>query len=361
MWNTCSDRLARCLGAVRLLSGLLAALVVCAACVTHPSPEITRPPLPLRKEIRARYGLPGPVREDYLVPIDRGQRTFRGSLTSGSERCDFYLMLPEKGRNAGQPAPLVLCVPILAGGKSLMRFLAASLTERGYAAAWTRRAGRAMTRGQRAADLELLFRRTLLHNRMVLSWARQQPDLLTRQQAVWGVSMGGMVGSVLMALEPDLVAGVLCLAGGDVADIIQHSTEDRIVRWRQWRQQQDGLGPAQLAWEVQRDLLTEPLRFGPHVASDKVFLVATLLDGVVPMRNQDLLWESLGRPERLVMPLSHYTAALGIGRILSRADRFLAARLAAPTRGTVAAPTMDPPTNGTTTSEPAIGVSQEPR
>ncbi len=347
MWSTCSDHRASPLGSVLLL------LVLPAACVTHPAPETTRAPLSLRKEIQARYALPGSIHEDYLVPIDRKQRIFRGSLTCGSERCDFHLMLPSKVRNNGDKPPLILCVPILAGGKSLMWFLASALTERGYAVAWTRRAGRAMTRGQRSADLELLLRRTLLHNRMVLSWARQQPDLLSQQQAVFGVSMGGMIATVLMALEPSVDAGVLCMAGGDLADIIEHSTEDRIVRWRRWRQQQDGLGPSQIAREIQREVLTEPLRFGPHVASERVFLVATRLDEVVPMRNQDLLWESLGRPERLVMPLSHYTAVVGIGRILSSADRFLAARLATPAQDTTA--------GGQTTSEPAFGLSQEPR
>lgn len=354
MWNTCSDDPRR--GPVRpvalSVSLLVSLLLLPAACVTHPRPNTTRPPLPLQKEILTRYALPGPVQEEFLVPIDTQRRTFRGSLTCGAERCEFRLMLPKNTRDAGERPPLVLCVPILAGGKSLMWFLATALSERGYAVAWASRAGRAMSRGQRSVDLEQLFRRTLKHNRMVLAWARQQHDLFRPQQAVFGISMGGMVGSVLMALEPDLVAGVLCLAGGDLADIIQHSTEDRIVRWRQWRQQHDGLGPSQLAREIQREVLTEPLRFGPHVPSNKVFLVATRLDEVVPMRNQDLLWESLGRPERLVMPLSHYTAALGFGRILSHADRFLAARLARPHRDTAAA---------TTTSGSGVGLGHEPR
>ncbi|MEE9125565.1 MAG: hypothetical protein V3U11_00340, partial [Planctomycetota bacterium] len=106
---------------------------------------------------------------------------------------------------------------------------------------------------------------------------------------------------------------------------------------------------------IERELLTEPLRFGPHVSSDKVFLVATRLDQVVPMHNQDLLWESLGRPERLVMPLSHYSAVLGVGRILSSADRFLAARLGAPAPSTLAAE------QSASDSEPPTDVPQEPQ
>jgi pimeloyl-ACP methyl ester carboxylesterase len=353
MWSTCSDLRSlppRLHGLPLLLRLLLVLLLLPAACVTHRAPDTTRAPLPLPSEIRARYALPGPVQEDYLVPLDKDLRTFRGSLTSGGERCDFHLILPRKNI---ERAPFILCIPILAGGKSLMWFLASALAERGYAVAWARRAGRALRSGQRAADLELLLRRTLVHNRMMLSWARCQPNLDGHRQAVFGVSMGGMVGSMLMALEPDLDAGVLCLAGGDLPDIIQHSTEDRIVRWRRWRQEQDGLGPSLIAREIEREVLTEPLRFGPHVASDKVFLVATRLDQVVPMRNQDLLWESLGRPERLVMPLSHYSAALGLGRVLNSADRFLAARLRTKAHSTIA--------GGQAASDPAVGLSQEPR
>ncbi len=324
------------------------------ACVTHHAPDATRPPLPLPPQIRARYELPGPVLERYLVPLDKERRTFRGRLNCGSEHCDFHLILPKKATSTGPP-PLVLCVPILAGGKSLMWYLASGLAERGYAVVWALRSGRALTRGQRSADLEVLFRRTILHNRMVLNWARRQPNLDRQRQGLFGVSMGGMVGSVLLALEPEIDAGVLCLAGGDLADIIQHSTEDRIVRWRRWRQRQDGLGPTQITREIERELLTEPLRFGPHVSSDRVFLVATRLDQVVPMHNQDLLWESLGRPERLVMPLSHYSAVLGVGRILSSADRFLAARLGAPAPSTLAAE------QSASDFEPPTDVPQEPR
>jgi pimeloyl-ACP methyl ester carboxylesterase len=310
--------------------------------------------LPLPPQIQARYALPGPVVENYLVPLDNRGRIFRGSLSCGTERCSFRLIMPAQSTHEGPP-PLLLCVPILAGGKSLMWYLASALANRGYAVAWAGRSGRALRRGQRGRDLEVLFRRTLLHNRMVLSWARRQPTLDSQRQGVFGVSMGGMVGTVLLALEPEVDAGVLCLAGGDLAGIIQHSTEDRIVRWRQWRQQQDGLGPFQVAREIEQELLTEPLRFGPYVPSHKVFLVATRLDQVVPMHNQDLLWESLGRPERLVMPLSHYSAVLGLGRILDSADRFLAARLGTPAQHTVAAAPSDSDLG------PATGLPQEPR
>ena len=323
MSSTCSSA-----GRTALLLGALT-LPGLAGCVTHEQPAATRTARPLPQHVKARYALSEPVREDYLVPLDNAGRIFRGMLSSGEERCEFHLLMPPKSMRGEGKVPFVICLPILAGGKSIMWFLASSLAERGYATAFCRRSGRAMRPGQRGQDIEKLFHRTIIHNRMVLDWARRQPDLAADQTGVFGISTGGIVGTVLMAVEPQLSAGVLCLAGGDLADIVTKTTEKRIVRWRRWRQREDGLGMAQIRREIDREVMTEPLRFGPHVPTDKVFLVATRLDQVVPMRNQDLLWESLGRPKRLVLPLAHYSAALGVGLILDNADRFLRSRFRA--------------------------------
>jgi hypothetical protein len=52
--------------------------------------------------------------------------------------------------------------------------------------------------------------------------------------------------------------------------------------------------------------------------------VHATLDEVVPAANQDALWESLGRPRRLLLPLGHYSAALALWPILAAVDDFLA-------------------------------------
>ncbi len=351
MWNTCSEPLPpRRTPSARLSALLLGALLLPTGCVTHRLPEATRAALSLPSHVKQRYALPTPVQEEYLVPLGNKGKMFRGMLRSGDERCDFHLILP-KGDG---PAPLVLCLPILAGGGSLMWYISGSLAERGYAVAWTRRVAKALRPGQRGADLERLLRRTVLHNRMVLDWARRQPTIDAGRMALFGISTGGIVGSVILALEPELKAGVICLAGGDLADIIAHSQESRIVRWRRWRHSADGLGPAAIARELEREVLTEPLRFGPYVAAEKVFLVATRLDQVVPMHNQDLLWESLGRPKRLVLPLAHYSAALGLGKVLSSSDRFLRKRLRLPSSLAQASPpsSTDPASDSTPTGPP---------
>jgi len=63
------------------------------------------------------------------------------------------------------------------------------------------------------------------------------------------------------------------------------------------------------------------------IATDKVLFVSADFDDVVPQSNQDLLWEALGRPARMNVPLGHYTAVLAIGPILTAAACHFAARV----------------------------------
>ena len=46
-----------------------------------------------------------------------------------------------------------------------------------------------------------------------------------------GVSTGGILGGTLLALEPELDAGILILAGGDVPNLLLNSSESRVSNW----------------------------------------------------------------------------------------------------------------------------------
>ncbi|MHC5065515.1 MAG: alpha/beta hydrolase family protein [Planctomycetota bacterium] len=308
-----------------ILAGLLSLGCSLQECSPHP-----RPALPIPDSLARQYELPGEVREDSLVPIgsEDGVQFFRGRLSAGSEEAEFHFLRPENPN--AEARPFVLCLPILAGGKGLMWALALEFARRGYNVAWMERITRALRPGQRGPELEDLLRRTVLHNRMILTWARQQEEVDADRSALLGVSLGGMVGSTVLALEPELRAGVLCLAGADLPEIIIKSEESRVISWRRWRDRRDGMGRVELLRELDRNIASEPSRLGAFVDSRKTFLVASLLDEVVPMHNQDLLWESLGRPQRLLLPLSHYSAALAISGILDAAHEFMEEKFAQP-------------------------------
>lgn len=300
-------------------------------CSTWPAPHWPRPALDLPARMAARYALPGPVE---LVQLERAGGTARlvhlqGELRCGPERARFHLVRPERLPGTRPPWPFVLTLPILGGGRELMRIVGAELARRGHAVGWTERVGSALRPGQTGPELERMLRRTVVHNRMLVDWAARQDWVDPDAMACVGMSMGGMIGCVLLAAEPRLAAGALCLAGGDLPELALHTTEGRAVRWRRWRRLTDGIGGDELRRELDGFLVSDPARLGPYVPTEKVFLVGGRFDEVVPRANQDVLWESLGRPRRLLLPLGHYTSALALEPILSAVDRFFEERFRA--------------------------------
>ena len=294
------------------------------ACTFTPPPSQPRPPLALPAlpalAVLAGGGeaTAGPTDGPQLEAlIEHGGGRFSGTLTTAHETVAFELRRapPDPGDPAEERNSLVLLVPILAGGEALMEQVSNRMVARGFDTAWCARAGGALRPGQDAADLDELFRRTVLHQRLLLAWLRR-PEQPPRTLYALGMSLGGMVATVLAAEEPALAGVAICLSGGDVAHLIAASSEGRVQRWRQHRREQ-GIGDDHLQWELAAFLHHEPLHFAPAVATDRVILVEATFDTVIPSRHRALLWEALGRPARLEVPFGHYSAALAIDPILS--------------------------------------------
>ena len=299
--------------AVTSAVALAIALTLPVGCAFAPPPATPRPPLSVEE-----LGLPIPatpapeLRE--LVEASPGRS--RGRLDADGESVAFELR-----ETPGDPGrPLVLLVPILAGGDDVQEMVATRLQDHGFDVAWCARAGSALRPGQRGADLEQLFRRTVLHQRLLLRWLRERHAAPIPQFA-FGMSLGGMIATVVAAHEPELAGLAVCLSGGDVPGIVASSAETRVLAWREWRRDADGLDDAEVHAELCHCLAHEPLRFAPTVPTGRVLLVAATLDEVILGRQQDLLWEAFGRPARLSLPLGHFTAALAVDAIVAAAAR----------------------------------------
>ncbi|MBL8750018.1 MAG: hypothetical protein JNK78_12715 [Planctomycetes bacterium] len=251
---------------------------------------------------------------------DLGGGRSTGVLVAAGEQVRFHI----RRADGGGKKPLVLCVPILAGGDELMENVASRMRSHGFDVAFCARAGSALKPPQRGRDLDLLFRRTVLHQRILLAWLASGPDAPTAT-FVLGMSMGGMVATVVAAEEPDVAGLAVCLSGGDLGSLVLSSSERRVRSWSEWRHTTDGVGDDHLRWELREFLDYEPLGFAAAIPTWKVLFVGADLDSVVPRRNQDLLWEALGRPARLQVPLGHYSAALAIDTILGAAASHFAA------------------------------------
>ncbi|GAB4141450.1 MAG: hypothetical protein Fur0037_08300 [Planctomycetota bacterium] len=290
-----------------------------ACCTTSRAPFRARPALPLDERLASRYAVPGGVvQRDWIRDGDEVSFT----LIAGGESARCHAWIPD-----GEIRPFVLLVPILAGGDALMRAIAKNMLERGFAACYCERAGPALRPPQRGEDLEALFQRTVIQQRMVLEWARSSDCVRGEDSFLLGVSLGGMVSSVVAALEPGLSGTAICLSGGDLPDLVVHSHERRVIAWRDFRRATDGLGDSCVREELAARLESDPARLAPFVETRTVLLVEAAFDDVVPAWNRAVLWEALGRPRRFTVPAGHYTAALLLNPILDAVAEFFSARL----------------------------------
>ncbi|MFO1077498.1 MAG: hypothetical protein U1E73_07205 [Planctomycetota bacterium] len=298
------------------------ALLLLAAC-TIPPPTHPRPPLPLPVE---RTAVPVP---ELVARTRLDNYRERGELRGAGETVAFELW---RETQAPSPRPVVLLVPILAGGENLMATVAEAVFARGYDVAWCQRVGRALAVGDRARELQELLRRTVLQQRLTLAWLRSGIADPPPALFVLGISLGGIVATDVAALEPGLTGAAVCLAGGDLPRLVTSSDEGRVRRWVEWRQREDGVSEDHLQWELAQWLRYEPVSLAQAVATPRVLFVSARFDAVVVPRQQDLLWEALGRPQRYTVPLGHYSAAIALWPIVAAAtDHFDAcARAAAP-------------------------------
>lgn len=299
----------------RAIVGLTLGLaLVGAACSYQPAPTRPRPMLPPTIPPRVAAPAIAPPATKQLTQV--GPDRWRGELLAAA---DAEVVEFELWRTDGERRPLVLLVPILAGGASLMEMVGQRLQERGFDIAFCGRAGAALKEPQRGPELEELFRRTVLHQRLLLAWLRAPEHEPPTATFVLGMSLGGIVATAVAALEPELAGIAICLSGGDLPRLVPASSERRVQTWVDWRRRHDGVGTDELVWELAHHLTLEPVAMAASVPTEKVLFVSAALDTVIPRANRQILWEALGRPAQFAVPWGHYSAFLAIDPIVGAA------------------------------------------
>src|SRR5206468_10649990 len=138
-----------------------------------------------------------------------------GSETNRWIELDYYDL-------AGKAkTPVIMVLPMLGGGYALERHFANYFASRGYAAVIVRRDNRAAS--ARVEDLNGLFRDMVIDHKQVIDWMETQEDLDCSRIGIFGVSMGGIKGALLLPLEKRVCAAALGLAGGDLPYILTHT------------------------------------------------------------------------------------------------------------------------------------------
>ena len=167
--------------------------------------------------------------------------------------------------------------------------------------------------------------------RRALDWLGAREEVDPRRLGIVGVSHGAIVGPCVMGADVRLAAGVFCMGGGDEGLLVARSRERTVRRFRRRLLRARGLRDpeALLRAGPERPSPTDPLRYAPAVDPGRVLVVKTRWDLAVPPEAQDKLWEALGRPRRITLPLGHISFGLVYPMIARRAAAFLQERLGA--------------------------------
>jgi Prolyl oligopeptidase family len=223
---------------------------------------------------------------------------------------EFFEPVGFPGRRAA-----VVVLHILGADFPLSRYVAARLADRGVAALFLKLPyyGERRPSGGPgpvpvrflSADIERTMtsmRQGVCDVRRALCWLASRNNIDPRRLGVTGISLGGIVASLTVAVDPAAREGVFLLAGGDLSRILWGMPETR--KFRQ-------------AWEASGktidDLKTltapyDPLTYASRLSGKRLLMIAGKVDEVVPPASTLALWNASGRPKILWYDCGHYSA-----------------------------------------------------
>jgi hypothetical protein len=220
--------------------------------------------------------------------------------------------------------PVIMVLPMLGGGYELEKHFANYFASHGYAAAIVRRDRR--QKQMKVEELDVLMRQMVIDHRQVVDWFETRAELDSARLGIFGVSMGGIKGAILIALESRIKAAALGLTGGDLPFIISHTTEAGLVKRREQELKERNMTIEESEQQL-RDIITcDPITYAGYVDPRKVMLVLANNDTVVPIRKGIELKEKMSNPETIFIPGGHYTAILAIPYIKSQSMAFFEKR-----------------------------------
>ncbi len=142
----------------------------------------------------------------------------------------------------GPRRPAVIVLHILGADFPLSRYMAARLADRGVAALFVKlpyygerrpATGAPDARRFLSADIErtvTAMRQGICDVRRAAAWLASRPDVDPDRLGVSGISLGGIVSSIVAAVDPTIREGAFLLAGGDLSSILWEMPEGKAFR-----------------------------------------------------------------------------------------------------------------------------------
>jgi len=231
-------------------------------------------------------------------------------------RLDFY-----EAKGEGQ-RPVIIVSPIL-GGNMIVDWFAAYFASQGIHAAIVHRKRPKYDPTKELDQTEKYMRRSVIRTRQALDWLEAHPNVDPERIGSFGISYGGIVNTIVAAVEPRIKAHVIAMAGGPLADILVDSKDGGVRKYVDRAAQKEGYDtPDKLRALLREIVVSDTLDFAPYVNPDDVQFVISLFDQVVHGRYSRNLWRAMGEPSVIYTPLGHYSTVLAIPYLKVKGLRF---------------------------------------
>ena len=218
-----------------------------------------------------------------------------------------YFRPKAPGRHSG-----VLVMHILGADFPLSRYIAGRLAERGVAALFVKLpyyGERRLPGGDQrllSVDVDrsvLSMRQGVLDVRRGASWLASRPEIDASRLGATGISLGGIVSSLVVSVDPSIDRGALVLAGGNLVEALWTMPEGKKAR-EAWVAA--GRTKAELG-EILRPV--DPLTTAGGLVGKRVVMFAGNSDEVISPGCVLDLWDAAGRPPLRWYDCGHYSFA----------------------------------------------------
>ncbi|MEZ6188008.1 MAG: prolyl oligopeptidase family serine peptidase [Planctomycetota bacterium] len=299
---------------------------------SDPAPGAPRAAAPLAPDVAARFaypehGTPAPelARFNEAEGLSYTRAWVQLTVTTpGDDAPHRVQVIHYRPRGLRGPAPAVVVSPILGGSGELAHSAAVAFTLRGMHAAVVLKAESYFDAAAPLERLECVLRTAVIDRRRAVDWLQARDDVDPAAIGAFGASMGGVITTLLAAVEPRVQRAAIALAGGDLPHLVASSEEPRVARFAEELGYPPGVDRAPLVAALQAALESDPLDLAASVDPARVLFVETTRDRDMPSAQQAALYEALGRPARLRLPCGHTGAVAYWPYLTARVSGYLA-------------------------------------
>jgi dienelactone hydrolase len=218
-----------------------------------------------------------------------------------------------------QRTPVVMLLPVFNGQLAIPRFFARYFANQGWAAV-------VAVRGRDPLEALVEPAKTVQSNLQdygrILDWIEHEPELDATRIGVFGVSLGAMDAVMLTALDQRVNSLVIAMAGGDLSYLLANTNYRRVVRTIDDLAESLGTSRAELGAKLDAEIKMDPLALAPYVDAERVLMIITRTDAIIPFEAQQELRATMGSPETLYLVTGHRTSVLLFPKVRSAAFEF---------------------------------------